>query len=341
MPTLKDFRELHAIRGLTTMADIKNCFDCIPLDPKDWKYAIAHTPLGLYMMMHLTYGFMNSAPEAQKIVNQMAIYIGDCLIYIDDICIKHRYDLGTVGIIQHLNRLAEICRKFNVQLNPVKFYPACDYVESFGFGNTMIGEKVTKTYTDKLLAVAEPQNKDDIRSFDGIANYMNNHIFRNKIFMHHLKTLEEEILPNKKGKRLIWTPEGRLAFRQLNYLFNHLPKLHHPTSDGKFAVQTDACNYGIGGILWQQQLNKETNELEWVMIDMYSATMPKRLRNSHSMVHEAYAIVRCIENWQFFLIKRKFIISTDNMPIANIFGKTWKNLSPITQKQLIRLRTHI
>ena len=341
MPTLKDFRELHAIPGLTTMADIKNCFDCIPLDKRDWKYAVAHTPLGLYMMMHLTYGFMNSAPEAQKIVNQMAIHIGDCLIYIDDICMKHRFELGTVGIIQHLDRLAAICRKFNIQLNPVKFYPACDYVESFGFGNTMIGEKVTKAYTEKLLAVAKPKTKDDIRSFDGIANYMNNHIFQNKLFMHHLKSLEEETLPNKKGKRLKWTPEANLAFEQLTYLFHHLPKLHHPTQEGKFAVQTDACNYGIGGVLWQQQLNKQTNELEWVMIDMYSATMPKRLRNSHSMVHEAYAIVKCIENWQFFLIKRKFIISTDNMPIANIFGRKWKELSPITQKQLIRLRTHI
>ena len=35
MPTLKDFRELHSKKGLTTSADLKNCFDCIPLDERD------------------------------------------------------------------------------------------------------------------------------------------------------------------------------------------------------------------------------------------------------------------------------------------------------------------
>ena len=31
MPTLKDFRDLHSIKGFCTMADFKNFFDCIPL----------------------------------------------------------------------------------------------------------------------------------------------------------------------------------------------------------------------------------------------------------------------------------------------------------------------
>ena len=338
MPTLKDFRELHSIKGLVTMADIKNCFDCIPLDKRDQKYAVAHTPLGLFMMNCLTYGFMNSAPEAQKIVNPIALFIQDCLIYIDDICIKHRFENGTVGIIVQLDRLAVICRKYNIQLNPVKFFPACDYSESFGYKNTMIGEMVSKSYQRKMLAVHQPTNKAEVKSLDGLLNYMNDHIYRNKILMYWINRLAESTEARKSRRRLKWDKFGRLAWQQLQFLLRHLPLLHHPTPDGLFCLQTDGCNYGVGGILWQKQLNDDTNILEWVMISMFSKVLPKTLRNAHSMVIEAYAIVVCIQHWQFYLIKRHFIISTDNMPIANIFGRLWKDLSPITQKQLLRFR---
>ena len=90
MPTLQDFRNLHQIRGLTTMMDIKNCFDCIPLHPADRKYAVCLTPMGLYSMTCLTYGWMNAAPEAQKRMNRLAMYITNCLAYIDDIQINVR-----------------------------------------------------------------------------------------------------------------------------------------------------------------------------------------------------------------------------------------------------------
>ena len=77
------------------------------------------------------------------------------------------------------------------------------------------------------------------------------------------------------------------------------------------------------------------------MVDMWSKVMPKQLRHCNPMVHEAYAVASAVEHWQFHLIKREFIVSTDNMPIATIFGKCWKVLSSITQKQLIRMRNKL
>ena len=91
MPTLKDFREHHAMRGFTSLFDIKNCFDCIPLHPDDRKYAVAMTPLGLCQMTCLTYGWKNAAPNAQNIVNRMCVQVGHTIAYIDDICMKHPF----------------------------------------------------------------------------------------------------------------------------------------------------------------------------------------------------------------------------------------------------------
>ena len=341
MPTLQDFKNLHELRGLTTMADVKNCFDCIPLHPLDRRYAVSSTPIGMYMMTCLTYGWKNAAPEAQKRMNRLAIFVTNCLVYIDDIAIKHLLAQGTAGVIYQLTRLAEYCIKHNIQLNPTKFWPACDRSESFGFEYSMIGRLISRSYMKKMLAVAKPYTRSDARSFDGLVNYMNSHIYKCKLLTYWIKMLEEELEPNTKKKRLKWTKNANLAWAQIRFLMANRPLLHHPTRDGKFAIVVDACNYGIGAALWQLQFSKNDNQWMWLLCDLWSKVMPMQLRHSHSMVHEAFGVVATIEHWQFYLICRDFIVSTDNMPVANIFGALWKELNSLTQKQLLRLRNKI
>ena len=341
MPTIKDFRELHSIRGFVTMADFKNFFDCIPLHPDDRKYAVVHTPLGLFQMSCLTYGFINSASVAQAIVNPIAIYIGDCLIYIDDICIKHRLENGVFGVINQLNRMAEKIRLINGYLNPSKFYPACDYSEGFGWQNTMLGTICSDSYKRKMLAVTKPTTKKEIQSFSGLINYMNNNIYNCKIIMYWINRLEEATDSKGKHKRVKWTKEANLAWEQIRWLIANLPLLHHPTLSGTFCLQTDACNYGVGGVLWQRQINEDNNKYQWNIIDMHSKVVPKGLRKCNVMILEAYAIAVCCEHWSFHLKGKEFIISTDNMPIANVFGKKWKELTTATQKTLENFRSRI
>ena len=341
MPTFNDFRNLHQKGGLTTLADIKNFFDCIPLWWKDRKYAVCFTPMGIYCMLCMTYGFMNAAPEAQKRTNDLAMNVTNALSYIDDIQIKHPLREGTKGVIESLKRLGDYCIEKNIQLNPKKFYPATDVSEAFGFKNTLIGQMVSESYRRKILAFAKPTTKAEMRSFDGLCNYVNHHLFNNKKLFYWMNKLEEETDPHTKHKRLKWTEQADLAWDQLHYLLNNLPLLHHPTIDGKYCLQVDACNYGIGACLFQEQVHPETGVKDWYLIDLWSKVMPTQLRHCHSMVHEAYSVVAACEHWQFYLIRGNFILSTDNMAVATVFGKEWKNLSPITQKQLIRLRSKI
>ena len=341
MPTLQDFRNLHQTRGLTTMMDIKNCFDCIPLHPADRKYAVCLTPMGLYSMTCLTYGWMNAAPEAQKRMNRLAMYITNCLAYIDDIQIKHPLEEGTSGIIKSLDRGAEYMRKHNYQVNTKKFYPAIDEADGFGFKFTMIGELVSESYQRKLLALVKPMTKPESRTTDGILNYVGHNIYKLKYFMYHINKLSEYLDIKTGKKRLKWTPEANLCWDLIRWLIQNLPLLYHPTKEGQFCIVVDASNYALGAVLWQQQKVDDSHEYEWRMIDMYSKIIPQQLRPCHSLVHEAYSLVRAMVHWQFYLIRKRFNISTDNMPVATIFGQFWKELSPITQQQLQRLRQKV
>ena len=346
MPTLKDFIELHSIRGLTTMADVKNCFDCIPLHEDDQRFAVASTPLGLFKMTCLTYGWMNAAPEAQKIMNNLALYVTNTLAYIDDICIKHPIEGGTQQVVDQNRRLLDYCRIKNIQLNPSKYWPGIDSSISFSYKYTMIGRLVAEAYQKKLLALVTPNSLKEVSTVGGVVGYTHTHIYNCNKLLYWLKQLKEETFYDESGKkktRLKWTTQAKFAWEQLKFLISQLPKtiLHHPTRDGQFCLQTDACNYGIGAVLWQKQFVKKENKQKWVIVDMWSKIMPQQLRHCHSMVHEAYAIVAACEHWQFYLLKRKFIVSTDNQPVANIFARKWRELSFITQKQLVRLRSKV
>jgi len=338
IPTFQDFRSLHQQKGPTTMADLKNYFDCIPLNKQDWIYCTCLTPWGFYTMKHLTYGHKNAAPEAQKRTNDLALAIHNCLPYIDDLTIKHLFWHGTSQIIESLDRLALKCRTDTYTLNPTKFFPCCDESEGFGFKNTMIGQMISDSYRKKMLAVVKPKTKAEMKSFIGLIGYVIHHIWNSKRISYWLKDMEEAEDPLTKHKRLVWNKRGNLAFAQLRFLMTDTMNriLRHPTRDGRFAMKVDACCYGIGSVLWQLQLIDAV--WKWVIVDMWSKVMPKQLRHSHSLVQEGYGAVASMEHWQFHLLRREFDFSTDNMPIAQIFGNAWKYLSPITQRQLIRLR---
>ena len=335
MPTLKDFDDLHSIKGFTTMADVKNCFDCIPLHKDDQKYAVAMTPLGLYQMTCLTYGWMNAAPNAQRIMNQLSVYVTYTLAYIDDICIKHPFHWGTEKIVKHIQRLFDFCRQKNIKLNPTKFFPCSDRSESFAFERTLVGKHMGEAYKNKVLLLARPYNGKDKQAFRGTLGYVAPNIPNCQQLLYWITKLDED--QNNKGK-LQWSPQAELAYRQLMFLVANSPILHNPTREGTFCVKTDASNYGVGAILYQLQWDESLGKDKWVIIDMWSRILPQPLRRcEHSNVFEAYAIVGACINWRFFLIKRKFIISTDNEPVASIFDDKDKKLDIGTRKTLARL----
>ena len=336
MPTLQDFHELHALRGLLSCFDFKNCFDCIPLHILDQIYAITQTPLGLYQMTCLTYGWKNSAPCAQNLNNQCSADCGNTLTYLDDGCMKHLFEWGTKQIVAHLERLFIHCEKYNKLLNPVKFWPACTKVVSLSEEVGLYTRRLAPKKKQKILLTAEPTTYKQLQSWTLGLQYHANKIKDYQLKRYWIDKMEKA-QPKKKGK-IHWTPEGRLAYKQLQHLVANSAVLHHPTTDGKYALKCDACNYGVGAVLYQYQFDHTQKKHRWCIVDLWSKILPKSLRHCHSHVHEAYGLVASCEHWQFQLMKGEFIVATDNKPVAHIFDQSWYPLSAITQQQLLRLR---
>ena len=346
MPTMQDLNNFHAQKGLISMFDVKNCFDCIPLHPDDWEYAVAMTPLGLYRMEHLTYGWKNAAPVAQRIMNNMCLKVGNMIAYIDDLCMKHPWRYGTKEIAAQIRKLYEYCWEHKILLNPSKMFIAADQADGFGYSWGLLGKSVSLHYLkSKLLTLEKPTTVKTLENFIGVVGYIAPHVANWAILRYWLQDMKQKTV--KQGKTTLnWTPEANIAYQNILILLNDLPILHAPTQDGQFCIKTDACNYGAGAVLYQKQIDMKRSthnnkKYHWVICDMWSKAIPTNMRHCHSMVHEAWAIVKACEHWNFQLMKRKFLISTDNRPIANLFTQEWKYLNPTTQKTIKRLWTDI
>ena len=357
LPTMHDFDEIYSVKGLFTLMDMKNMFDCIPLHKDDQPWSTVMTPLGLRRMTHLAYGFKNCPYFAQNIMNKMAMSIGLTLIYIDDIVMKHHWHWDAKQHLEHLRKALQYCRDKNMLLNPSKFFPFVTKCTSFGFERTLHGSSISEAYKQKIIQAEQPTTVKEMKSFLGLIGYIARYLYNGALIQYWLHQLTIGLDKQLKG-RIKWTQQAEVAFKQIKYLAKNAPVLTNPTLDGEFMIKTDACITGIGAVLYQKQKisdksdeiseesdekSDETNEesdkkYKWVIIDMYSKQMPQDYRKSHSSVHEALAVVNAFQHWQHYLIKRKFIIYTDNRPVSCVFTENYEGLNPITQSQLVRLR---
>ena len=336
LPTMKDFDEIYSIKGLFTLMDMKNMFDCIPLHEADRPWSTVMTPMGIRRMDHLAYGFKNCPYFAQNIMNKLAMHVGLTLVYIDDIVMKHHWHWNAQQHIDHLRKIFDYIRNKNMLLNPSKFFPFVTKCTSFGIQRTFEGSSISDAYKQKIIELKKPTTAKEIREFQGTLNYVSRYLYNASMMQYWLNQLMIET-PEKRGN-LKWNKPALVAFEQLKFLAANAPILHNPTVDGEFMVKTDACMTGIGAVLYQQQTNSKTNQPEWVIVDMYHQMMPKQLRTAHSTVHEAYGVVKSLEHWQHYLMKREFTIYTDNRPVSIVFTGEFEGLNRITQEKLIRLR---
>ena len=272
MPTMRDFDDFYAKPGLVTLADFKNFLDCIPLDERNWQYAVVQTPLGLRMMKHCSYGWKNSAPNAQNVTNEMSAKIKGMMGYIDDIAIKHDDQAGTDELLQHLEKFFQVCEEYKVLIHPEKFFPFASEVESLGIKRTRYGSEITKKYREKVLGLKKPTNTDELRAAIGVIQYIARYIYMYALFAYWLVILLNEF----EGKSQIkWTKEADAAWESIKRMVAEAPVLSHPTKDGQFCMKCDGCPYGVGAVLYQWQYDEVVQTSTWKIIDMYSKIIPQ------------------------------------------------------------------
>ena len=145
----------------------------------------------------------------------------------------------------------------------------------------------------KTKAIAEwptPKSVHDIQVFLGFCNFYRRFIRNYSVLTQPLTQLL------KKDVTFSWSDTLSNALNSIKSAFQSPEMLLHPDETKPFVVETDASDYGVGGILSQYDENNEMHPVAF-----YSRSLNPAERNYEIYDKELLAIFACFKEWRHFL----------------------------------------
>ena len=228
-----------------------------------------------------------------------------CLIYLDDVIIF------STTFEEHTERLKQVLTRIKdagLKLKPRKCHL---YQEKVTFlGHVLTGEGVLPNpeNIEKIINWPVPTNVTEVRTILGMASYYRRFV---KDFSKRVHALVEL---TKKNNRFHWTFECQREFEDIKETLTGPEIMGYPLDDGKFILDTDACDVSIGAVLSQMQDGRER------VIAYASRTLNKAERNYCVTDRELLAIRYFTEYFRQYLLGRHFTVRTDHQALKWLFS---------------------
>ena len=157
-----------------------------------------------------------------------------------------------------------------------------------------------------------PKNVHDVQSFLGLGNYFKHYIQGYTKLVLPLRELTRKRVPFKFGESAVQ------AFNGLKYCLSHAPVLVLPDPDLPFEVVVDACDYGCGAVLLQDQRP----------VAFHSYKLSSAERNYPIGEQELLAVITALRQWRCHLEGAKeVVVVTDHKPNTFLDSKPSVQLS--------------
>ena len=227
--------------------DLRSGFHQLPVNPRDINKTTFVCHRGSYRFRKMPFELCNAPGTFHRIMDTVlnGLNFEICLVYLDDIIVFSR-DLES-----HLARLAQLfqrLREANLKLKPSK----CRLLQKRV--TFLVSQAGVETDPDKIAAVLNwpvPRNLRQSRAFVGLCQYYRRFVPN---FSETAKPLHDL---TRKGAQFQWTSECQRAFDNLKAALSDASVLALPRDEGKFILDCDASDQGIGAVLSQVQDGEE------------------------------------------------------------------------------------
>ena len=299
LPRIDD--TLDSLCGMTWFStlDLKSGYWQVDLDPQDKEKTAFSTGKGLWQFKTMPFGLCNAPATFERLMEHvLAGMLGEtCLVYLDDIIIMGR---SFEDHFQKLEKVFEKLQSANLKLSPKK----CSFFQrQVHYLGHVISEQGVTTDPGKISAVKDwptPTEKTHVRAFLGLCSYYRRFVKGFSDIAKPLHRLTEE------KRAFSWDEECEHAFLELKKRLCESPILGYPDTEGRFTVDTDASNTGIGGVLSQKRGDQE------IVIAYFSKSLSRPERNYCVTRRELLAVVKTLQHFKKYLLGRKFLIRTDH-----------------------------
>lgn len=188
------------------------------------------------------------------------------------------------------------------------------------------GISPSQTKIDAVLLFRDPTTEAEIRSFLGLANYMNKHI-------PNLATLAEPLRQlTQKNSKFEWGQLQINSFKAIKEALASATKLGFFDPRDHTAVIADASPTGLGAVLIQKNAKGDSR-----VICNASKSLTETERRYCQTEKEALALVWSVERFRMYLYGREFDLITDCKVLEFLFTPRSKPCARI-ERWVLRLQ---
>ena len=292
------FDRLHGAKYFSKL-DLRSGFWQIRVHPDDVPKTAFRTRYGHFEWRVLPMGLTNAPATFMRLMNEIFRPFLDefVIVFLDDILV---YSKTLSDHRRHLRAVLEILREHKLYAKESKCDFFSNHVEFLGH---VIDREGVHMMDNKVKAIKEwpiPTSVEEIRTFLGTIGYYR------KFIRDYGKIAAPLTDLLKKDCPFEWTDTRQQAFRQLIDAMISAPTLILPDPSLPYVVTADACGYGIGASLMQDQ-GKGLQPIAFMSKRLSSAELKYE---NHE--RELLALYRALKEWRHYLYGSKFTLRTDH-----------------------------
>ena len=292
------FDRLQGARYFTKL-DLRSGYWQIRVHPDDVPKTAFRTRYGHYEWLVLPMGLTNAPATFMYQMNDIfRPYLDNfVVVFLDDVLIFSR------TLAEHRQHVRLALQK----LRENKLYAKASKCSFFQAEVEFLGHRIDRhglhMMEDKVKAITDwptPKSLDDVATFLGTVGYYRKFIKNYSSIAAPLSSLQ------KKGTKFEWTQQQEDAFRQLIKMTSERVPLQLPDPKKQYIVTADACGYGIGATLQQDQ-GQGLRPLAF-----YSKKLTDTELRYPNHEKELLALFRAMKEWRHYIWGADFRVLSDH-----------------------------
>ena len=307
------------LQGMTvfTVVDFKKGYWMVVLHPDSRKLTCMALPFSRFQWTCLPMGTVVEQDIFQSKLDAIFIGMEGVTGIADDMIIAGKDEME-----HDRNFLAfmEKCMENNLTLNVEKIQFKQSQVSFYGHIWSENGISLDPKKIQALKHMEFPPDKETMRSFLGMINYLNRYSALSAHLAAPLSSLTHQATDYKPEKIHMEN------FQRLKMEISNVKALPYFNTSAETTLQTDASKKGLGACLIQNGK----------VVCYASRALTKTEQNYQNLEREALGTIWGMEKFHYFLYGKEFTLETDQKPLVSIYKKHMVDISPRVQRPIVR-----
>ena len=303
LPRIDDTLDMLARKRWFSTLDLASGYLQVSLSPEARCKTAFATHSGLFQFKVMPFGLCNAPATFERLMDRVlqGLRWSRCLVYLDDII-----SFGTTfgDSLDNLMLIFERLRSYGLQLKSTKCHLFQSYVPFLGHVVGRNGLQCDPGKIEDVKSWPVPDCLKSVQQFLGFVGYY-------RRFIPNFADIAEPLVAlTGKDVPFVWRPACVVSFTGLRDAMIRAPILAFPRESGDYVLDTDASNFGLGGVLSQIQ-----SGVECVIAYCSRALRPSQ-RKYCTTKREMLAVVSMCIQFRSYLRGARFTLRTDHKSLV-------------------------